>query len=82
MDKIKLNFGMFSWNCKCGNFINYKSYEIKALREYLEYAINPNIENQFFNYAFRCKRCGNVVCLRFDVVKEKEYFVIKNGGKL
>ena len=82
MSKIILNFGMFVWSCRCGNFINYKSFEVENLKRYLEYAINPGIKRQFINYAFRCKKCGKIECLKLDVVKDEQYFVVKNGGRL
>lgn len=82
MDKINLNFGMFIWTCKCGHFINYKSFEINDFRKYLEYAIKLNINTQYFNYAFYCKKCGKVECLRFFITRDKNCFIVRNGGKL
>ncbi len=82
MSNINLNFGMFIWNCKCGYFINYKSFEINHFKKYLEYAIKPNIDTQSFNYAFCCKKCGKVEYLKFLITRDKNYFIVRNGGKL
>lgn len=78
MNNIKFNFSLFRFWCSCGNW----NVNFETMSKFLCYAINVDKDIQSFNYAFRCRRCNKIICIKIIARKIRDEFFIENKGRL
>lgn len=70
----KIMCDLLKIHCSCGFYILQHFKLRNILKNYIEY--NPNIK--FYEYTWRCPKCGKLNTTRISIKRDDEFYICKN----